>query len=90
MEAQEQNELLQQEAVAHIPPGPAHHPSHNPLGKGRGQPPEDIKAARGAAASVLICLQFMACNALNRESDPYWKLQYLLFCYNYIYNASAM
>ena len=56
----------------------------------RGQPPEDIKAAGGAAESVLICLQFMACNALNRESDPYWKLQYLLFCYNYIYNASAM
>ena len=71
-------------------PGPAHHHSHDPLGKGQGKPPEDIKAAGEAAGSVLLCLQFVACKALNRESNPYWKLQYLLFCYSYIYTASAM
>ena len=41
-------------------PGPTHHPDHNHLGKGRGEPPEGIKATRGAEASFLTCLKFTA------------------------------
>ena len=73
VEAQEHNHLPESRGCGSYTPGPAHHPSHNPLGKGRGQPPEDMKAAGGAAGSFLICLKSTACKALNRESNSYWK-----------------
>lgn len=48
--AQQQNELLSPGGGSRTP-GPAHRPSHNPLGKGQGRPPGDAKAAAGAAAA---------------------------------------
>ena len=49
------------EACGSYTPGPAHHPSHQPLGKGRGWPPQGLKAAREAAVDFLTCLEFMVC-----------------------------
>jgi len=54
-------------------PGLAHHPSHAPLGKGRGEPPKGIKPAGRAAANSLICLKFTLSKALTSNGDPYWK-----------------
>ena len=48
--AQQQNELLSP-GWGSCTPGPAHRPSHNPLGKGQGQAPEDVKAGGSGSSS---------------------------------------
>jgi len=69
-------------------PGLAHHPSHAPLGKGRGEPSEGIKPAGRAAASSLICLKYTSSKALTAGGDPYWNQQCLVFYCNYICYSS--
>jgi len=69
-------------------PGLAHHPSHAPLGKGRGEPPKGIKPAGRAATSFLLCLKFTLSEAPTRDGDPYWKQLYLVFYCNYICHSN--
>ena len=69
-------------------PGLAHHPSHAPLGKGRGEPPKGIKPAGRAPASSLLCLKFMLSEAPTGDGNAYWKQLYPVFYRNYICHSS--